>query len=124
MSTMCFQSYLCLNKIIGNGKFNFNKQKDIDKYNTVIDLREKIHKYFEELTELYGKDKMRRLNSLLSGVKESNFGTNKNKPKKCKYIDLEDKMFNKIVKYMEPNVKNKFIISKRISIFQIRFINI
>ena len=58
MSTMCFQSYSCLNKIIGNGKFNFNKQKDIDKYNTVIDLREKIHKYFEELRELYGKDKM------------------------------------------------------------------
>ena len=91
-------------KLIQNNEKLVNKQY----FNLEKLSKDEFENFREKTNSEYGKDKMRRLNSLLSGVKESNFGTNKNKPKKCKYIDLEDKMFNKIVKYMEPNVKNKF----------------
>ncbi len=56
-----------------------------------------------------GHDKMRRLNNLLnSSNNNNNIEFFHHKRSTGKHIDLSDKMFNKIVEYMEPQIKERF----------------
>jgi hypothetical protein len=69
-------------------------------------LQEKSHRH----KNVIGHDKMRRLNNLLnsSTINTNNIELARNKRIIGKHIDLSDKMFNKIVEYMEPHVKERF----------------
>ena len=57
-----------------------------------------------------GVDKMRRLNNLLnpSGADKNSGGLINQKRYVGKHIDVDDKMFNKIVEYMDPQIKERF----------------
>lgn len=56
-----------------------------------------------------GHDKMRRLNNLLNTTNNNNNNEYfHHKRSTGKHIDLSDKMFNKIVEYMEPQIKERF----------------
>ena len=63
-----------------------------------------------------GFDKMRRLNNLLN----PSGGLFNQKRYVGKHIDVDDKMFNKIVEYMEPKVKERF---EAFSVTQKKFVN-
>ena len=93
-------------KVIENNEKLINKQY----FNLDKSLKDGFENFREKSSNEYGTDKMRRLNNLLNPTKLSN--NNKNNYKKlsknCKLIDLDDKMFNKLFMYMEPDVKDKF----------------
>ena len=55
-----------------------------------------------------GVDKMRRLNNLLNPANNNSGGLFNKKRYIGKHIDVDDKMFNKIVEYMEPKIKERF----------------
>ena len=95
----------------------FNEQKELIEKN--IKLKNKqysnINRSLDELEDLkeknqnvqsIGTDKIRRLNNLINPliVNKNNNG----KRYIGKHIDVDDKMFNKIVEYMEPDIKEKF----------------
>ena len=92
-------------KIIQNNEKLINKQySNIDK-TTKDDFENFREKVFQE----YGRDKVRRLNNLLNETRIKHSNSKKNiLNKKCKFIDFDDRMFNKLFKYMDPEIKDKF----------------
>ena len=92
-------------KIIQNNEKLINKQySNLDK-TTKDDFQNFREKVFQE----YGRDKVRRLNNLLNETRIKHSNSKKNiLNKKCKFIDFDDTMFNKLFKYMEPEIKDKF----------------
>ena len=81
-----------------------NKQySNCDRTNDGFDSLTKKRKNFQNI----GVDKMRRLNNLINPKNRNNEIFN-SKRYIGKHIDVDDRMFNKIVEYMEPNIKEKF----------------
>ena len=88
--------------IAKNGKIKNTQYYNLDKYSkNGFDFLNGINKNSQNVI---GKDKIRRLNNLLN---EKNKKLSQ-KRKNGKHIDLENKMFNKIVEYMDPNIKERF----------------
>ena len=60
--------------------------------------------------DVIGQDKKRRLNNLLNSTntEKKNFRVFNHKNSTGKHINLQDKMFNKLFEYMEPNIKHRF----------------
>ena len=93
-------------KVIENNEKLINKQySNLDK-----SVKDGFENFREKGNNEYGTDKIRRLNNLLNGSKQRNNDTQNNKKltKKWKFIDFEDKMFNKLFNYMEPEIKDRF----------------
>ena len=95
-------------KVIENNEKLINKQYfNLDKLN-----KDGFENFREKGNTDYGIDKIRRLNNLLNNSKINEIGTgtdtHKKIQKKWKFIDFEDKMFNKLFQYMDPNIKDKF----------------
>ena len=92
-------------KLIQNNEKIINKQySNLDKMN-----KDDFENLRENEYQEYGRDKVRRLKNLLNETRIKHSNSNKNiLNKKCKFIDFEDKKFNKLFKYMDPEIKNKF----------------
>lgn len=87
----------------------FNEQQDL--INKNLKLKNKQYSNCARLRRNFqniGVDKMRRLNNLINPKNQSNNEIYNSKRYIGKHIDVDDKMFNKIVEYMEPNVKERF----------------
>lgn len=88
--------------IAKNGKIRNTQYYKSDKYSkNGFDFLNGIN---QNSQNVIGKDKIRRLNNLLS---EKNKKLSQKKHN-GKHIDLKNKMFNKIVEYMDPNIKERF----------------
>ena len=93
-------------KIIENGQKLINKQYfNLEKLN-----KDEFENFREKNNSEYGAEKFSRLHNLLNGSKrKSSFSkTKKRAPINCKYIDLSDKMFNKLFQYINPDLKDSF----------------
>ena len=99
----------------------FNEQKDLIEKNLKLKNKQysncnRTSDGLESLQEKktnfqnVGVDKMRRLNNLLNplGVDKNSGGIINKKRYIGKHIDVDAKMFNKIVEYMEPQIKERF----------------
>ena len=97
----------------------FNEQQDLIDKNLKVKNKQysncdRITDGLESLNEKkknyqnIGVDKMRRLNNLINPKNRNNNEIYKSKRYIGKHIDASDKMFNKIVEYMEPSVKERF----------------
>ena len=97
-------------KVIENDEKLINRQY----FNLDKSIKGGFENFREKGNNEYGTDKIRRLNKLLNGVKvKNNDGEDHKKlPKKWKFIDFGDKMFNKLFQYMEPDIKDRFEIQK------------
>ena len=93
-------------KVIENNEKLINKQY----FNLDKSFKDGFENFREKDNNEYGTDKIRRLNNLLNGskVKNNDIQPQKKISKKWKFIDFEDKMFNKLFKYMEPDIKDRF----------------
>ena len=90
---------------------NCNKSSDI-----LENIKDK-KKNFQNV----GVDKMRRLNNLLNPSKYNNSGGLISQKRYIgKHIDVDDTMFNKLVEYMEPQIKERF---EAFSVTQKKFVN-
>ena len=88
--------------IAKNGKIKNTQYYNLDKFSkNGFDFLNGINKNSQNVI---GKDKIRRLNNLLN-EKNKKLSQKRNNGK---HIDLENKMFNKIVEYMDPNIKERF----------------
>jgi len=88
--------------IAKNGKIRNTQYYNLDKFSkNGFDFLNGINKNSQNVI---GKDKIRRLNNLLN-EKNKKLSQKRNNGK---HIDLENKMFNKIVEYMDPNIKERF----------------
>lgn len=91
-------------KIIQNEEKLINKQySNLDKT-----MKDDLENFNEKINQEYGKDKIRRLNNLLNEARINHSNSTKKLNKKCKYIDFDAKIFNKLFKYMEPEIKDRF----------------
>ena len=86
------------------------KNRQYSNCDRLSDGMERLQERSQKNKNVIGFDKMRRLNNLLNSPI---INSNKNeffRRKRIigKHIDLSDKMFNKIVEYMEPHVKERF----------------
>ena len=91
-------------KIIQNEEKLINKQySNLDKT-----MKDDLENFNEKINQEYGKDKIRRLNNLLNETRINHSNSTKKLNKKCKYIDFDAKIFNKLFKYMEPEIKDRF----------------
>ena len=92
--------------IIENGQKLRNRQYfNLEKLN-----KDDFENFREKGNNEYGVDKFSRLRNLLNGSKTKNDYslTKKRRPINCKYIDFSDKMFNKLFKYINPDLKESF----------------
>ena len=88
--------------IAKNGKIRNTQYNNLDKFSkNGFDFLNGINNNSQNVI---GKDKIRRLNNLLN-EKNKKLSQKRNNGK---HIDLENKMFNKIVEYMDPNIKERF----------------
>ena len=93
-------------KVIENGQKLRNRQYfNLEKLN-----KDDFENFREKGNNEYGVDKFSRLRNLLNGSKTKNDYslTKKRRPINCKYIDFSDKMFNKLFKYINPDLKESF----------------
>ena len=93
-------------KIIENNEKLINRQY----FNLEKSVKDGFENFREKGNNEYGNDKLKRLNNLLnnSKINSTNITTKNKTSKKWKFIDFEDKMFNKLYKYMDPNIKDRF----------------
>ena len=93
-------------KIIENNEKLINRQY----FNLEKSVKDGFENFREKGNYEYGNDKLKRLNNLLnnSKINSTNITTKNKTSKKWKFIDFEDKMFNKLYKYMDPNIKDRF----------------
>ena len=87
-----------------------NEEKLINKQYSNLDktIKDDLENFNEKINQEYGKDKIRRLNNLLNETRINHSNSTKKLNKKCKYIDFDAKIFNKLFKYMEPEIKDRF----------------